>query len=138
MIRRILAHPTSRQLVKFGLTGFLNTTIDWVIFFSFTSWIAWFDARPLVANALAFAGGFTNSFLINRRWTFRSNSPARTRQLTKFFVVAVVGLGISELIVGIVLPLSDSKLLSKSIAVVAVLGWNFLGAKFWAFKDGND
>ncbi len=137
MIRRLLSYPVTRQLVKFGLTGFLNTTIDWVIFFSLTSWLAWFDARPLVANAVAFAGGFTNSFLINRRWTFRSTSSRRTQQLSKFFIVAFVGLGISELIVGIVLPLSGSKVLSKSLAVATVLGWNFLGAKFWAFKTAK-
>lgn len=130
-----LQAPTVRQLIRFCIVGFANTAVDWTIFFSLTSWLPWFADRPLLANALAFAGGFTNSYIFNRVWTFRSTDARRLQQASKFFLIAVVGLGLSEVIIAILLPLSDSRILTKAVAVVVVLGWNFLGGKFWAFKQ---
>ena len=134
MIQRFISHPTTRQFVRFSIVGFANTAVDWIIFFSLTSWVVWFADRPLLANALAFAGGFSNSFLLNRRWTFRSADQRRWQQASRFLVVALVGLGLSELIVGVFLPVTNSRVLSKAAAVILVLSWNFIGGKLWAFK----
>lgn len=125
---------THRQFFRFAIVGFANTAVDWLIFFTLSHYFVWFFDRPLVANALGFAGGFTNSFILNRWWTFQSTSGQRFQQATKFFLVALVGLALSELVIAVVLPISDSRLVSKFAAVVVTLSWNFLGGKYWAFR----
>jgi len=134
MIRRLLANPNIRQFLRFVVVGTASTAVDWTIFFSLTSWSPWFANRPLIANALAFAGGFTNSYFFNRRWTFRSTDVQHVRQVGRFLLVTLVGLGLSELIVYWLLPFTGSRLLTKTFAVAVTLWWNFAGGRFWAFR----
>ncbi len=134
MIHRLAAHPTVKQFTRFAIIGFLNTAIDWTVFFALTSWVAWFGIHILVANTIAFLFGFTSSFTFNRRWTFRSTDPKVTRQVTTFLLVNLVGLAMNLAIVGGVYHASHSRLLSKAIAVVIVLFWNFLAGRTFAFK----
>ncbi len=123
-----------RQFFRFAVVGVINTAVDWVIFFSLSHTMVWFFDRPLVANALAFAGGFTNSFFLNRWWTFQSTQSKHIQQASKFFLVALVGLALSEVVIAVVLPLTDSRVVSKFVAVIITLSWNFLGGKYWAFR----
>ena len=134
MIRRIVAHPTVRQFSRFVLIGFINTGLDWTTFFALTSWVQWFGIHILVANTISFLVGFTSSFTFNRRWTFRSTDPRVTKQLTIFFLINLVGLCMNLVIVGGVYHVTNSRLISKTIAVVVVLFWNFIAGKTLAFK----
>lgn len=136
-IADIRQHPLVRQFIKFGLVGVLNTAVDWTVFFSLTQWVAWFHAHILVANAIAFVCAFTCSYTLNRKWTFQSNDPRMKRQLTVFLLVNLVGLGISETVVGVVHALTESRLLSKFLAVALALFWNFFAGRKWAFKGGG-
>jgi putative flippase GtrA len=134
MIRRAFNHPTVKQFSRFVLIGFLNTGLDWAIFFALTSWIVWFGNHILVANTISFLFGFASSFTFNRRWTFRSTDPQVTKQLTTFLLINLVGLGMNLGIVGVVYHASHSRLLSKTLAVVIVLFWNYLAGRKFAFK----
>ncbi|MFA6473753.1 MAG: GtrA family protein [Patescibacteria group bacterium] len=136
-IAQIRQLPVARQFVKFALVGFVNTAIDWTVFFSLTQWIPWFHEHILVANGIAFLFGFASSYTFNRRWTFRSKDGNIKRQLTVFLLVNLVGLGISETVVGVVHALTQSRLLSKFLAVALALFWNFFASRKWAFREGG-
>ncbi|MFA6587824.1 MAG: GtrA family protein [Patescibacteria group bacterium] len=134
----IAQHPLTRQFSKFVIIGFLNTGIDWAVFFALTSWIDLFKAHVLIANIISFACGFTSSFAFNRNWTFKSKEPKVARQVVIFLLINFVSLGISTLVLGIVYHLTQSRLLGKTLAVGAALIWNFLAGRKWAFKPSNN
>lgn len=81
-----------------------------------------------------------NSFIWNRKWTFKIEGVEhRSLQLRKFFVVAIIGLILNALITSMfanVIPghWKRSAGIAAIIATVIVAFWNFLGQKLWTFK----
>lgn len=135
MIRRVLNHPTVRQFSRFLIIGFMNTGMDWAVFFALTSWMPFFTRHILIANAISFGVGFTNSYIFNRRWTFRSQDARVGRQLSVFLLINLAGLGISQTILGTVYAATSSRLVSKATAVAITLFWNYFAGRRFAFKQ---
>jgi putative flippase GtrA len=124
--------PVVKQFMKFGIVGVLNTVIDYSIF---TVLVYAVHVHFLLANAISFSIAVTNSYLLNRRWTFRSDNPAKATEAMKFLLVNLIGLSLSEVILKILVDhWSIPELIAKGGAVVVVLTWNFLGTRLWAFK----
>ena len=124
-----------RQFVKFGVVGVTSTVIDWVIYLALTRV---FGTFYLIAKVISFLVSVINSYVWNRRWTFRSTEPKKLHQFSKFLVVAAIGLGLNTLIMYIVV----SKLLLHDIiglvlATGIVMIWNFLANKFYTFKESQ-
>ncbi|RJO59749.1 GtrA family protein [Candidatus Parcubacteria bacterium] len=139
MWNRILNHPLAqrpiaRQFSKFVIIGFVNTGLDWAVFFALTSWVDWFELHVIAANIISFGCGFTSSFIFNRNWTFRSKDSGIQRQLAVFLGINLVGLALNSTILGVVYYLTHSRLLAKTLAVGITLFWNFLAARRWAFQ----
>lgn len=128
----IRERPMVRQFMKFGIVGAMNTLIDYAIF---SALVYGAHVHFLLANALSFSIAVTNSYILNRRWTFRSDNPNKTTEAAKFLAVNLIGLGMSELLLQLFVDRwSISKLVAKALAVVVVLCWNYFGTRIWAFR----
>ncbi|QHT63074.1 GtrA family protein [Paenibacillus lycopersici] len=117
------------RLLKFGAVGLLNTGADFLVFAMLTA----AGSPVLTAQAIAYACGMLNSYLLNRSWTFRS-SASRTREMPRFIVLnlvvlACVTLVLEQLRTGAGLPLLLSKLLATGAGMII----NYAGSRFWVF-----
>lgn len=123
-----------RQFVKFGLVGASSTVIDWGIFYLLNHYNLYY----LTAKVLSFSVAVINSFIWNRRWTFRSQDPNRTKEFTKFLVIALIGLGINALIMYLAVSvLGTRKIFGLIFATGITMFWNFLANKFYTFKESQ-
>ncbi len=123
-------HHTIREFVKFALVGILNTGVDVVIFFLLT----WLGVLYLAAQVISYTCGASNSYLLNKIWTFRSCGLSYS-EMIRFTVVNLVSLGISVATLsllhgGVGMGLAAA----KGIATVCALMANFLGNKLWVFR----
>ena len=128
----VVARPGLRQFVKFSIVGVVNTIASASVY-TFGTRILKLD--PLVANGLAFVVAVTISFFLNKRWTFRDRRQASVGQYSKFFTVAIIGFGLSEIIIlwlHHILQVHD--LIAFAIATVVVLFWNFGVNRWWTFR----
>ena len=124
---------TVRQFVKFAVVGVSSTIIDWGIYLLLTRTTAIFY---LLAKVLSFLVSVINSYIWNRRWTFRSQDPKRFHQFSKFLVVAGVGLALNALIMYLVVSkLKLHDIIGLILASAIVMFWNFLVNKFWTFRE---
>jgi putative flippase GtrA len=57
------------QAIRFGLVGVLNTFITIAVIFIL---MKGFRVHYALSNSIGYALGFINSFLLNKKWTFRS------------------------------------------------------------------
>jgi putative flippase GtrA len=75
--------PILNQFMKFGLVGVSNTLLTLGVIFLLEEVV---HADYRIANAIGYALGLANSFLLNRRWTFKScgGVPA---QICRFLLV---------------------------------------------------
>jgi putative flippase GtrA len=121
-----------RQFVKFGLVGLSSTVIDWGIYLVLNRFFAVFY---IIAKIISFVFAVINSYIWNRRWTFRSTESRRIHQFSKFLVVSGVGLGLNTLIMILVVEkLKISDIYGLAIATIFVTFWNFVINKLWVFK----
>lgn len=96
-------------------------------------------ASPLL-KVLTASLAILNSFVWNRRWTFKIRGKEhRAVQLRKFFTIALVGMALNTILttgLGNIIPGHPRRSLAAAsiIATVAVAFWNFFGQKLWTFK----
>jgi len=122
------------KFVKFGLTGVMNTAVD---FFVFTV-LSWFGVNLYWSQVLSYAAGMLNSYTVNRSWTFRAGGRFFGPQMRRFLIVNLsllaLSLGILRLTSGTFgLPRLAAKLCTTAVTVV--LG--FLLNRLWVFRTDS-
>ncbi len=127
------AHVT--RVVRYGIVGVTNTLLDTGLYAILTRSIPFFMQRVLVANGISFVVTTIWSFQLNRKWTFGVSEGNPRVQYAKFFIISVVGLGISEAVLWIaVYLLGLHDLVGKILTIPAVFIWNFSMHVFWTFR----
>ena len=126
-----------KQFIKFGIVGIICTFIDWGVFYSIKFLTGWeLQYLKQIIKGFSFVVSATTSYIFNRTWTFRSEDRAIAKQAAKFFMVALVGLGLNNLIFYLVTGIfSWRDLFGLIIATGVVLFWNFTANKIWVFKN---
>jgi len=113
------------------MVGVTNTVIDMAAYLLFTRV---FGVFYLLANILAFIISSTNSYFLNRIFTFKS-SQNKKMEYSLFLTILLIGLGLAEIILYFcVSQLGASDIIAKCTAIIIVLFWNFFGSKFFVFK----
>jgi len=124
-----------RQFYKFAVVGVFNTIIDFVVFLLLTRLIHFFGEHVLYANIISFSVAVTNSYLLNRRWTFRSKDTERVKQYIRFFSINATGLGVNTLLLYLfVYHAHLYDVIAKALAIGITLFWNFFLNKWLVFK----
>lgn len=133
--------PEVKRFVKFALVGLSGLIVDYALLnilahlFGVASWLA---------VAIAFIVAATNNFIWNRVWVYpESRQHSIWKHFPTFFIVNAVGLGINELILFLFeLPIEElvgsaiiGLNLTKGIAAVIVMAWNFIVNRFVTFRD---
>ena len=113
----------STRIIRFGLVGVLNTSVDFGLFALLFYVVEW---PLLAANAAAYSVAVVNSYLLNKGWTFGDTSRGRTAILRGMLFVArnLVGLALASIAVwGLAQFLHPLVAKAGSIAVSFV--WNY-------------
>ena len=122
------------QLIRFGVVGCSGFVVN-VLAFAICLHVFRLDYK--VADPIAYLAGVMNNFFWNRRWTFGHKRDAHpAKQGVKFLVVSAVAFGCNYgLVVGFVHWTTLDKVLIDIIANILVIPVNFIGQKFWSFRD---
>jgi putative flippase GtrA len=127
------------RFVKFGIVGSIGAIIDFAVLNLMHGFFGW----PLLwANTLSVSIAILSNFTWNRLWTFpESRSRRKRKQLPKFALINLVGLGINNLIVVGLTPVFENFIpdpwnynLAKAIAIGVVLFWNFGANRLWTYR----
>lgn len=136
-----LERPNLREFVKFCIVGAINTVVDWVFFFlAKTSLTTVFGTGRLqtlkqTAKAISFVISATSSYIMNRKWTFRSTNPRVARELLRFLTVATGGLIINSIVFYLITARAGwQDIFGLIIATAAATLWNFFLNKKWTFR----
>src|SRR5713101_8411339 len=86
-----------RQALRFGLVGGLNTLVDLMILNGLLLLFPTTSTLMLLAyNSLAYSLGGVNSFLLNKYWTFGYRQRTTRRELIRFTLTTLCGIGWSN------------------------------------------
>jgi putative flippase GtrA len=121
------------QWLRFVAVGVSNTLLSTLVFAA----LFHLGVHYLLASSVAFALGALNSYVLNRRWTFRSHD-RRAPELARFACVQIVGLGVDlALLSGLVEVAGIPHVVAQVLAFPAASVVMFALSRQWAFKTGR-
>jgi putative flippase GtrA len=118
---------------RFAIVGALNTGIDIGVFTVAFYVLGW---PLLVANAVGFAFGVSNSYVLNKLWTFADRSTGRDAWVKGlvFLSTSLIGLALGSLSIWFL-----AKLMPAILAKVATVGvtfmWNYWASGRFVFRQ---
>ncbi|WP_052702986.1 GtrA family protein [Paenibacillus beijingensis] len=122
-------------LIKFALTGCLNTVIDYAVFGLLNALLG---VNYLLAQTISFACGTINSYLVNRKWTFQRRGGVSAGEALKFLAVNGFTFGISTAVLAILHSgLQWNALAAKAIAVVIATAAGYAANRYWVFREAE-
>lgn len=121
-----------KRIIKYGIVGGMNTGVDFAVF---ALLVYGLGAAAIVAQPISYLCGFANSYVWNRKWTFRSDRRSGVGELVRFGIVNAVSFGVSTVVLmAIVSGLGWNALLGKAVSIVASLAVNYIGSRLWVFR----
>jgi putative flippase GtrA len=135
-------HLAQNKKVRFVLVGGFNTVVDFTIYNLASQLLGL--ALPL-ANMISTVIAMSISFVLNKKWTFNSQSKNYAREVVLFFIFTLIGIwiiqsGLIWLIENWLLSQLDWQnfWLKNGVKVVATLPslvWNYLAYNKIVFKS---
>lgn len=126
------------QIMKFGVVGIVAFFIDYGVLMLLSQG---FGVDAVLSAGISFCVSVVFNYVASMRFVFTHRDDlSRSREFFIFIILSVIGLVINELIMlAGVAALGDSALtvtITKLVATVIVLVWNFFSRKKWL--DGRD
>ena len=125
--------PSGHELMSVRLGTFLQAQAPSL--FSFAKGPS--EAAAPILSAVASFFAMTNSFFLNRAWTFEvKGKEQRARQMRRFYVVSILGPLINLGVFTELYNLNGHQqlLIPKVIGAVVAAVWNFVGSRVYAFR----
>jgi putative flippase GtrA len=121
-------------IIRYGLVGIMGTLLH------FTSVILFVEAvrlDPVLGSGLGFLLVLVVSYILNRTWTFRSNSKG-ARQFFSYTLVSLLGLGLNSAIMFVsVHVLKWNYIYGQGMVVAVVPASNYILNRYWTFRASN-
>ena len=121
------------QLFRYVFVGGIAFVADWGMLVLLHEALI---VNVYLATAIAFVFGLTVNFFLSKKFVFKEKSE-KTNGLGEFVtygIIGVIGLGLTEVIMWLLLKLSIIYMMTKVIAAVIVLLWNFIARKIILYR----
>jgi len=103
-----------KKFIKFCFVGALNTIITIGVYYL----LIFCGVHYLISNIIGYFAGMANSYLLNNSWVFRDLSKKHILKVTKFLLINVIVLLLSE---GLLYLFVDLFGIGKYIAIILVV-----------------
>ncbi|MDR1226689.1 MAG: GtrA family protein [Prevotellaceae bacterium] len=119
------------QLIKFCVVGGSGVFVDFGATYLCKEVLR---LNKYLSNSAGFMLAATSNYVLNRWWTFESDNPDISSEYLKFVGIAIVGLGLSNLVIYVLAERFRLNFyLSKLFAIGMVTLWNFFMNYFFTF-----
>lgn len=120
----------ARRLAGFLGVGVLATALQYLILLL---GVEVFGTGPVLASSVGFAVSAVANYLLNYRYTFRSDR-RHSSAAVRFAAVAAAGLALNALLMeALTARLGVPYIAAQVLTTGAVLAWNFVAHALWSF-----
>ena len=118
------------QLIKFGIVGVISTALDYGLMVLFTEG---FGIFYLLSSTLSYAISLIFNYFASMKFVFRSREDmGRLREFVTFILLCLMGMGLNQLILWLIVEKCGIYyMISKILATVVVMVWNFVTRKLF-------
>ena len=124
---------TSIQFFRYIFVGGIAFLVDFSSLYVLTDF---FGVFYLISAAIAFILGLIANYVMSISWVFnRRTLNNKTIEFSFFAIIGIIGLGLNELFIWFfTAELNFYYLISKILAAIIILFWNFFARKFALFR----
>lgn len=128
------------QFLRYFVTGGLAFVADFGLF---AVAVYCFDIHYLVSNLIGLAAGSVINYLLTIGWVFstekRTMENHRVLEIAVFIVISLLGMAFNEVLMYVFVGMCGAQeMVSKAVAAVVVMMWNFVARKFIMFRSSNE
>ena len=121
-----------KRLIKFCSVGVVNTAVDYL---SFALLSQLFGVDKYLSQVAAFMIATLNSYLLNRRFTFKSQAKLFGIKLLLFYILNIITMGISVLSLYVLCDIVGMNELIAKIPIMPItFAVNYLGNRLVIFR----
>lgn len=127
-MRAALAHPNTRQFLKFALVGFASLAVEYLFLGYFLQALS---MDYLLATTIAFIISIVVNYILSMKYVFsHKKDMSRKREFTIFAVLSAIGLGLNDLymFIGVSL-LNVGTMAMKLISTFFVTWYNYFSRR---------
>lgn len=127
-MRAALAHPNTRQFLKFALVGFASLAVEYLFLGYFLQALS---MDYLLATTIAFIISIVVNYILSMKYVFsHKEDVSRKREFTIFAVLSAIGLGLNDLymFIGVSL-LNVGTMAMKLISTFFVTWYNYFSRR---------
>jgi putative flippase GtrA len=130
----MIKNPDFIKLIKFGITGVINTAATLIVFTLFNSLT---PIGKIASSTLGYITGMITSYTINRSWTFNTKNSFLSPELIKFVILNLIVMGIGLITLKICVDkFSMGEYVTQYFIVTPLnLILNFIGSRLLVFKN---
>ena len=123
-----------KEFFKYSIVGTIGLFINLCILYFFTELLGIFY---MISAVFSFIVTVTSNFILNKIWTFKENLRLKIgKKYLKFFAVALCALTINLFFLHVFTEIFKIYyMISQVMAIGGAFIINFLGNKFWTFKE---
>ena len=122
-----------KKFIKFGITGVMNTLVDFVVYSLLTFGLS---VNLYLAQVVGYSCGMVNSYVVNRRWTFRTKERFFSGEALRFVLLNLAMLGLSVLLLAFFSQtMGLGSFFGKVASTCVVMVVNFVANKWWVFRN---
>ncbi len=126
-----VTYPLFLKFLKFSIVGFSGIFVDFGITYILKEKA---KIHKYVASSAGFVFATASNYYLNRIWTFKSVGASVIVQFEKFFIIAFIGLIISNTLIYIFNDkLKYNFWFCKLSAIILVSFWNFFANYIYTF-----
>lgn len=112
-----------KKILRFGVVGGIAFVIDYSLLYILTEY-AHFPS--LLSAAISFIISLIVNYILSIKWVFDVKKKQNTKEISLFIILSVIGLGINELIIYLGNELTIHYMISKIVATIIVMVYNFI------------
>ncbi|MCC8180201.1 MAG: glycosyltransferase family 2 protein [Planctomycetes bacterium] len=130
----VVRSERDRRFFLFALVGLSGVVVDMAIFIACTSWSSIsINAAATISAVVA----MVSNYILNRTVTWKSKSKNISREFAKYAATSIVGIGIKNVCVYLLVRIGMSGIWSNLIGIVVACVWNYFLSSVWVFRSGE-
>lgn len=135
MKARLGGRPLTATFMRFVVVGVIATAVHYLVLVAAVELAGW---SAVWGSGLGFGTGAVVNYLLNRRFTFRSEVP-HTTAVSRFLVVMGGALALNQLLMHLFTQVAGVPyLLAQVLTTGVTLFWNFAGNSLWSFAHPGE
>jgi len=122
-----------KQIIKFGIVGFLAFLIDYSLLYILTEY---FKIYYLYSSIISFIISLIFNYIASIKWVFKVNQQKSIENIIIFTILSIIGLIINQVIMYIMVEIINIwYMFSKLFSTIMVMIFNFITRKKFIEKN---